>query len=157
MDFLHAHGGQVLYPPGDQRSNRDTYSWGLTEQAAEHLLAGGGVMQFDCSETCPWVLKCAGLWHVAQPGYTGSHLQLLPHYEDGSLARAGALAIYGVTTEPTGHHEAICYRPDPTHGNPLMLEHGSDRIVALTRHLDIVKRQTAEGYPGSVFLSIAHL
>jgi hypothetical protein len=157
MDWLHAHGTQVLYPPGDQRSNRDSYSWGLTEQAAEHLLAGGGTMQFDCSETCPWVLRCAGMWHLSAPGYTGSHLELLPHYSDGKQVLAGGLAVYGIATKPTGHHEAICHTPDPKHGNPLMLEHGSNRLVALTRHLDIVARQTSEGYPGSTFLSIQHL
>lgn len=160
MDMLHAHQSLVRYPPGDQRSNRDTVSWALTEQQAENLFKTGGTMQFDCSEAAPWCLKCAGLWPFTSPGYTGSHLampQQLPHYTDPRDAYAGALVVFGIDTDPTGHHEGIVHTPDHKDGNPLVFEHGTDRLCDIIPLADIVARQTSEGYPGYVLLSIAHL
>jgi hypothetical protein len=153
MDYLYAHRAQMDYPPGDQRSSRDAVSWRLTEQQAEHVLAGGGRMQLDCSEFCPWVLKSAGCWHWSSPGYTGSHLQLLPVYENPKYAGIGALVIFG---GGTGHHEAIVYRPDPKGGNPLLQSHGRpgmDRVLLK----DMQAAQTRSGHPGVRLLSIAHL
>lgn len=150
IDYMRQHASQLDYPPGDQRTNRDTISWQLTEGQAHHLLTGGGRMQLDCSEMGAWLLKCAGLWHWTQPGYTGSHLELLPeHYTDGKIARVGALVVFG---PGTGDHECVVYRPDPTHGNPMVAGHGRpgfdmDRLAAVAaRHRPPVR-----------FLSIAHL
>ena len=153
MDFLYVHRSQMDYPPGDQRSSRDAVSWSLTEQQAEHVLTSGGRMQFDCSETCPWVLRCAGCWHWPQPGYTGSHLELLPVYLNPKGAGVGALVVFG---EGTGHHEAMVYTPDPKGGNPLLQSHGRpgmDRV----RLRDMAAAQAASGHPGVRLLSIAHL
>lgn len=153
MDYLYQHRSQLDYPPGDQRSNRDAISWRLTEQQAEHVLTAGGRMQLDCSETVPWVWKCAGCWHWSQPGYTGSHLELLPVYENARAAGLGAGVVFG---PGTGHHEAIVYRPDPKTGNPLLQSHGRpgmDRVLLK----DMQASQTRSGHPGVRFLSIAHL
>jgi hypothetical protein len=154
MDFMHEHAGQLDYPPGDQRSWRDSSSWAMTEQTAEHVLNGGGRWQGDCSEYCSWLLKCAGLWHWSQPGYTGSHLQLLTqHYTNPKVALVGALVIFG---GGTGHHEAIVRHPDAKLGNPVLSSHGHPGLDLITLH-DEEARQTALGYPGIRFLSIAHL
>lgn len=153
MDFLYAHRSQLDYPPGDQRDNRDAVSWRLTEQQAEHVLEHGGRVQWDCSEFCPWILKCAGCWHWSSPGYTGSHLQLLPVYEKAKAAGLGALVVFG---PGDGHHEAIVYRPDPKGGNPLLQSHGRPGMDRVSLR-DMQARQTAAGHPGVRFLSIAHL
>lgn len=154
ITYLHAHAAQLDYPPGDQRTSRDSVSWHLTEQAAEHVLTGGGRLQMDCSEMGSWILKCAGLWRWSQPGYTGSHLDLLPvHYTNPTVARVGALVIFG---PGTGHHEAVVYTPDPEHGNPLLASHGRPGFDLVPLH-DEAAGQARAGYPGVRFLSIAHL
>lgn len=153
IGYLHAHAGQLDYPPGDQRTSRDAVSWSLTEQQAEHVLNGGGRMQMDCSEMGSWLLKAVGCWHVPAPGYTGSHLDLLPHYTNARQALTGALVVFG---HGTGHHEAMVYEPDPTHGNPLLGSHGRPGFDLRTL-ADLAASQAAAGYPGITFLSIAHL
>ena len=154
LDELYVYRARLLYPAGDQRTNRDGVSWRLSESQCFALLKGGGYAQWDCSEFCPWVLKCAWLWRWLQPGYTGSHLELLPiHYHDARGAEPGALVIFG---PGTGHHEAIVHTADPVHGNPILHSHGrpgDDRVTLL----DLAASQAAEGFPGYVFLSIAHL
>lgn len=151
---MHAHAGQLDYPPGDRRDDRDSTSWHLTEQHAELILNHAGRMQLDCSEMGAWWLKCAGLWRWTTPGYTGSHLTLLPsHYTDGRIARIGALVIFG---PGTGHHEAMVHTPDPQHGNPLLASHGRPGFD-LVHLADLEASQTRDGYPGVRFLSIAHL
>ena len=150
MDYLHANHAHLLYPPGDQRTNRDGVSWHLSETQLHHVLNGGGVWQGDCSEFGSYVLRLAGLWHWSDPGWTGSHLQLLPHhYTDGKLAQPGALVIFG---EPPGHHEAIVHTADPRHGNPVVASHGRPGF-------DLAKvSEIAVGQPpGITYLSIAHL
>jgi hypothetical protein len=117
------------------------------------MLHGGGFWQGDCSEFCPWVLKCAGLWRWAQPGYTGSHLEQLPVYLNAANALAGALVIFG---PGTGHHEAIVHTPDPHEGNPLLASHGRPGYDRVTLK-ELERQQTNEGYPGVRLLSIAHL
>lgn len=157
IDYLAGHAGQIDYPPGDQRSARDSSSWVLTEGQADHLLANGGRLQFDCSEMDAWILKCAGLWHSALPGYTGSHLSTMPRYKNGRVALAGALVVLGCATEPTGHHEVIVHTPDPAHGNPIVGSHGHPGywLGPLSEQVAI---QASIGYHGDpVFLSIAHL
>lgn len=150
MDFMHRHAAQLLYPPGDQRTNRDSVSWHLTEQQLDYVLTCGGKWQGDCSEYGSFVLKCAGLWRWSQPGYTGSHLQLLPHhYTDGKLAGQGALVIFG---GGTGSHEAIVHTPDHEHGNPLCSSHGRPGLQLLR-----VSEIAAGEPPGVRFLDISHL
>lgn len=154
MDYMHAHAAQLDYPPGDQRGSRDGISWGLSEQQLEHVLGGGGRWQGDCSEYCSYLLKCAGLWHWSQPGYTGSHLQLLTqHYTNGKDALTGALIVFG---PGTGHHEAMVRKPDPVKGNPLISSHGHSGLDVITLSSE-AERQSQLGYPGVTFLSIAHL
>lgn len=153
LTMLQAHAGQLDYPPGDQRTSRDAISWGLSEQQCEHVLKAGGRVQWDCSEFCPWVLKCAGLWHLSQPGATGSHLGLLPHYDDPRDAFIGALVVFG---PGSGHHEAIVWKPDAKNGNPILASHGHAGFDRITLH-DLAARQAASGYPGVTLLSIAHL
>lgn len=150
IDSLRPHAAQLDYPPGDQRDSRDAAFWHMSEQTAEHVLTAGGRLQFDCSEFGAWVLKCAGLWHWADPGYTGSHLELLTqHYSDAKIARPGALVIFG---PGTGDHECVVYKADAEHGNPLLAGHGRpgfdvERLAAVAaRHRPPVR-----------FLSIAHL
>lgn len=146
---LEPHARQLDYPPGDQRDNRDGQWWAMTEQTAEHVLQGGGRLQMDCSEFCAWLLKCAGLWRWARPGYTGSHLDTLPHYTNGKDALTGALVVFG---GGTGHHEAMVMKPDPAKGDPLCVSHGGPGLDFLT-----VSQIAAFQPPGVTYLSIAHL
>lgn len=153
MDYLYNHRGQLDYPPGDVRGTRDAASWNLTEQMADHLIAGGGRMCMDCSQCCAWLLKCVGCWHWSSPGYTGSHLETLPVYEDARGAMVGALVVFG---PGTGHHEAMVHTPDPHGGNPLLASHGRPGYD-LVKLRDLQAEQTAGGHPGVRLLSIAHL
>lgn len=152
LNFFHAHAAHLLYPPGDQRTWRDAQSWGWSEQTAEHVLEAGGYWQGDCSEFGSYVLKCAGLWKWSSPGYTGSHLQLLPVYHDAGAAYPGALVVFG---PGTGHHEAVVHTRD-SRGNPLLASHGRPGFD-LVRLKALEASQTAAGYPGVRLLSIAHL
>ena len=149
MDYMHLHSKQLLYPPGDQRTARDGQSWGWNEQTLDHVLAGGGYWQGDCSEYGSYLLKLAGLWHWSSPGYTGSHLELLPHYSDGRDALVGALVVFG---PGTGHHEAMVMHPDPKNGNPVCSSHGHAGLDIATVQ-EIARFQP----PGVTYLSIAHL
>lgn len=152
LDFFHAHAGHLLYPPGDVRTSLDNECWHWSEQTTEHVLANGGYWQGDCSEFCPYVLKCAGLWKWSQPGATSSHVKLLPTYYDPKQAGIGALVIFG---EGGGHHEAMVHTPDPRYGNPRLSSHGHPGFDSPT-----LKEMTAEfahTHPGVRFLSIAHL
>src|ERR1043165_6374259 len=153
LDFFHAHASHLLYPPGDQRTWRDSQSWQWSEQTTEHVLSSGGYWQGDCSEFGSYVLKCAGLWHWNSPGYTGSHLQLLPHYSDPKAALVGALVVFG---PGTGDHEAVVHTPDPKGGNPLLSSHGRPGLDKV-RLRDMQASQTAAGHPGVRLLSIQHL
>lgn len=158
MDEMYVHRAQLAYPPNDQRTGRDGYSWSLTEQEAMHLLAAGGTMQFDCSEYAPWVLKCAGCWPFSQPGWTGAHLtwwaaKRWPIYTDAKAAGVGALVIFG---EGNGHHEGIVHTPDPHHGNPVLSSHGRPGLDRPTLQEEAAS-QAADGHPGVRFLSVAHL
>lgn len=149
IDFLKAHAAQLDYPPGDQRTSRDAISWALSEGQADVLLRGGGRMQLDCSEMGSWILKAAGLWHWSQPGYTGSHLAMLPHYSDAKLALTGALVVFG---PGSGEHAVVVYKPDAAHGNPVVAGHGRPGFDI--ERLSVV---AARHRPPVTFLSIAHL
>lgn len=158
MDFMYAHRSQLAYPPGDQRTARDGYSWNLTEQEMHHYLAAGGTPMMDCSEYAPWCLKCAAAWPFSTPGATGTHLAIWQArrwtiYTDAKQAEVAALVVFG---PGSGHHEAIVHTPDPKHGNPMLSSHGHPGLdlIALS---DEAARQSAEGYPGVRFLSVAHL
>jgi len=148
---LYRHRGQLDYPPGDVRQAEDARDWTLTEQQAMVLLEHGGRMMFDCSEFCAWLLKCAGLWPFAQPGWTGSDLAaaVFPHYTDPRQALTGALVVFG---RPPGHHMAMVYTPDPKGGNPVCVSHGRPGL-----DLQRLKVLEARQPPGLVLLSIAHL
>lgn len=150
---LHTHAALLFYPPNDVRTSLDATSWNLTEHAALTLLEQGHPMQFDCSEMYAWVLRCAGCWHLAQPGYTGTDLDVLtPHYTDARKALVGAGVIFG---PGTGHHVAWVIEPDPKNGNPLLASHGRPGFDYV--HLnDEAEGQAAEGYPGVTLCSIAH-
>lgn len=152
LDFFRAHASQLLYPPGDQRTARDAQSWGWSEQTAEHVLAAGGFWQGDCSEFASYVLKCAGLWKWNDPGWTGSHVKLLPVYTDASAAGIGALVVFG---EGDGVHECVVHTPSRA-GNPLLSSHGSPGL-GLVRLRDEAAYFERAGHPGVRFLSIAHL
>ncbi len=153
LDFMHKHKGDLAYPPGDQRTSRDGISWHLTEYHMKTLLEHGGIWQGDCSEFGSYALKLAGLWHWSEPGWTGSHLTLLPHhYTDGKKAGIGALVVCGLKTNPSGKHEMIVHTPDPQHGDPLVASHGHPGLDLL-RVSEIAQGTLA----GHVYLSIAHL
>jgi hypothetical protein len=156
-DHLHAlayslepYRAQLDYPPGDQRTNRDNQTWAMSEQTALHVLHAGGRLQWDCSEFCSWLLKCAGLWKWDAPGYTGSHLDTIwPHYTDGRQALVGALVVFG---PGAGHHEAMVMTPDPKHGDPLCVSHGQPGLQFAT-----VSQLAAVQPPGITYLSIQDL
>lgn len=153
MDFMHHHANHLLYPPGDQRTNRDNSSWHMTETQMERLLNGGGYWQGDCSEFGSYVLKLAHLWPWPQPGWTGSHLELLPHhYTDGKKARAGALVVCGLEFDKNGKHEMIVHTPDPKHGDPLVASHGRPGFDLLR-----VSQIAKDGLAGHVYLNISGL
>lgn len=150
MNFMHHHASQLAYPPGDERTNRDNISWHLTEQHMKALLETEHIWQGDCSEFGSYILKCAGLWHWSSPGWTGSHLELLPHhYTDGKRALPGALVIFG---EGEGKHEGVVHTPDHRHGDPIVGSHGR-------RGFDMLRVSAlAASIGGGVrYLSIAHL
>ena len=158
MEMMYIFRSRLQYPPGDQRSSRDSFSWWLSESQMHSHLSAGGTAQFDCSEYVPWVLRCAGLWPYPSPGYTGSHLQIWQSkgwkvYEDGRAAFPGAIVIFG---EGTGHHEAIVKKADPKGGNPVVSSHGRpglDQVPVKT----MAAEQAASGHPGVRYLSISHL
>lgn len=151
MDFFHRHAAQLAYPPGDERTARDGVSWHLAEQHMETLLQHGGIWQGDCSEAGSYWLKCAGLWRWSEPGYTGSHLDLLPHhYTDGRNADPGALVIFG---DGTGKHEACVHTADHEHGDPVCGSHGRPGFDLLP--VSVIAR--AVGTSTVRYLSIAHL
>lgn len=153
LDFCHKHPSGLLYPPSDIRTGFDAVSWHMTEQHFEHVLNAGGKWQGDCSEFGAYVLKCAGLWRWPQPGYTGSHLRLLPdHYTDGKRARPGALVVCGLDRDPNGRHELIVHTADPKGGNPIVASHGR----AGYDHGRVSEFVTGS-LSGHVYLSIAHL
>ena len=150
MNFMHQHASHLAYPPGDERSSRDNISWHLTEGHMKTLLEQGHYWQGDCSEYGSYVLKCAGLWHWSSPGWTGSHLELLPHhYTDGRNADPGALVIFGAGS---GKHEAIVHTADHKHGNPIVSSHGRPGL-----QVERVSVIAASIGGGVRYLSIAHL
>ena len=153
LDFCAAHPSGLLYPAGDQRTNRDGISWHLTEKHFDRLLTGGGKWQGDCSEFGSYALKLAGLWPWPDPGYTGSHLRLLTdHYTDGKRARTGALVVFGLDHDPTGVHEAVVWEPDQAGGDPVVASHGRPGFDKLR-----VSQFSGPEFAGHVYLSIQHL
>lgn len=154
LDELWKYRSRLAYPKDDTRTSADAMFWNLTESAAFLLLEQGRTLQADCSQLYAWTLRCAGLWHWSQPGYTGIDLDVLkPHYTDGREAYVGAGVIYG---PGTGHHVTPVWVPDHTGGDPVVFSHGHagvDRVKVS----EMVASQTAEGYPGHVYCSIANV
>lgn len=154
LDELWKFRAHLGYPKNDVRTSLDATFWHLTESQAFTLLAAGHYLQCDCSQMFAWVLKCAGLWHWGQPGYTGTDLDVCqPHYTDARLALVGAGAIYGTGT---GHHVSMTWVPDPKGGNPMQFSHGRAGVDRITLK-DEAARQAASGHPGVRMVSIAHL
>ena len=158
MDQFHAHASQCLYPPQDQRTGQESQDWALTEAQLTTLLLNGHTVEFDCSDSSSWIYKAIGCWPASRgQGYTGTWLSLgLTRYTNGKIAGLAAPCIYGINSEPTGHHMGLVHTPDPKGGNPLMSEHGTGGW-AFTRHEDIIARQTAEGFPGATFLNVSRM
>ncbi len=154
IELLHAHAAQLDYPPHDIRGPLDSRTFTLTEQQAEHVLTSGGRLQADCSEMVTELLRWVG---CADPnglgyryaGYTGTMLGHLPHYLNAKAALVGALAVYG---PGTGDHVSMVYKPDATHGDPLMASHGRSGFDLL--RLDV---ERSWHRPPVTFLSIAAL
>lgn len=153
MDFMYAHAAHLLYPHNDVRTTLDNECWHWSEQTMEHVLNAGGYWQGDCSEFCPFVLKCAGAWKWTTPGATASHVTMFPTYEDARQAYPGALVVFGAGG---GHHEAIVHTADHRGGNPLLASHGRPGFD-LVRLKTLAASQAASGHPGVQFLSVAHL
>lgn len=155
LDQLYVLRTGLLYPPHDVRTSLDVESWDLTEAELLARLKHGGKVQFDCSEFCPWVLKCVRAWPWSQPGATSSHVEnpLLTEYTDGRDAFPLALVVFG---EGGGHHEAIVHTPDHVHGDPLIDSHGLPGLERI-RVSEEAARQAAMGHPGVRYLSVAHL
>ncbi len=150
IDFMHKHASHLAYPPGDERTNRDDVSWHLTEQHMKTILEHGGIWQGDCSEFGSYVLKKANLWPWSSPGWTGSHLKLLPHhYTDGKQANPGALVIFG---EGEGKHEAVVHTKDHHHGDPVCASHGRPGLQM--ERVSVIAHSIGGGVR---YLSIAHL
>lgn len=148
---LYRYRSQIDYPPNDDRGAADTSSWGLTETQAMARLKAGGRLQFDCSEAFAWVLRCAGLWPLGYPGYTGTDLEVCkPHYTNTSTAMVGAGVVFG---PGTGHHIAWVSEPGK---DPLLATHGRPGFD-LERLSVLAAEQARMGYPGVTFISIAHL
>ena len=145
------------YPPGDQRTNRDSFSWHLSEGQMFAFLESGGRVSFDCSEWVPWLHRCAGSWRWADPGYTGSHLQIWRAtgwliYTDPRGALPGSIVVYFDAEHPvTGAHEATVVEADPHGGNPLLSSHGGPDLD-LVRH-DVLLRE----FTHADFLSVTKL
>lgn len=154
LNELWKYRGLLAYPKGDVRTSADATFWHLSESQAFTLLAAGHVLQSDCSQLYAWTLRCAGLWHWGQPGYTGVDLDVCkPHYTDGRQAYVGAGVIYG---PGTGHHVTPVWVPDHKSGDPVVFSHGHAGVDRVTVS-QMAASQAAEGYPGHVYVSIAHL
>ncbi len=153
MDYMHQHSAHLLYPHNDVRTSLDNECWHWSEQTLHHVLDGNGYWQGDCSEFCPFVLKCTGAWRWSTPGATSSHVTMFPVYEDAKAAYPGALVVFG---SGGGHHEAIVHTADHQHGNPLLASHGRPGFDLVRLH-DLAASQAAAGHPGARFLSVAHL
>lgn len=143
------------YPQSDQRTDRDNFTWHLTETQLMNALEKGETgIQMDCSETCSWILKACGCWPWNSAGYTGSHLDsIYPQYTEPKIADPGALVIFG---GGTGHHEAMVLTADHNTGNPMLYSHGEPggKLITLSDEANIQKEM---GYPGVRFLSVEHL
>jgi hypothetical protein len=154
-DLFHAHAGQLLYPPDDNRQALDGFDWNLTEAELTTKLQTGKQIEFDCSETTAWWYKCAGLWPFTNPGYTGTWVDWLGKYRYTN-ARAAGLAAPVIFGPGTGHHMGVVWKPDPKGGNPLIAGHGRPGFDIRTLN-DLAAEQSAMGHPGVAFYSIAHL
>lgn len=148
LDYFRAHAAQLDYPPHDHRNERDSYFWKLTEQGIDHVLGSGGRLMFDCSELFAKVLQLVGAWPLSYPGYTGTDLDLLPHYTNPKAARTGAGVVFG---PGTGDHIVMVHTPDAK-GNPLVAGHGRAGF-------DVLRLKTEASFHRApvTLLSVAHL
>jgi len=135
MAKLIEHHAQLDYPLHDVRGKLDAETFALTWTQAQHRLANGGRLMFDCSGCVTCIYKWAGLkdpngLSYKHEGYTGTMLAHLPHYQDAKRCRVGALAVFG---PGTGEHVAMVYERDATDGNPLLFSHGARGLTGPIR------------------------
>lgn len=148
MDYCVAHRGQIHYPYGDRRIEKvgTIRSW---VDIHERINRPGG-WTVDCSQISEALHRAVGLHLPFRDGYTGTYLELEPHYFDGRGAYVGAPVVFG---PGTGHHMALVHTRDTTHGNPLLFSHGQEsdpRLIYLSQE------QAGQPHPHT-FCSIAHL
>lgn len=148
MDYCIAHRGQIHYPSGDIRQERVGTIKSWTDIHERINRPGGWVI--DCSQISEALHRAVGLHLPFRDGYTGSYLEALPHYTDGRAAYVGAPVIFG---PGTGHHMALVYRRDTTHGNPLLFSHGQESDPRL---IFLAQEQAFQPHPHT-FCSIAKL
>jgi hypothetical protein len=152
MTLLLEHEPQVNYPLHDIRGPKDAATFRLTEAGLRSKLKLGGHIMFDCSQAVTQICKWAGLddpngLKYAWPGYTGTLLAHLRHYNDPKGAAIGAIVVYGPAT---GEHASMVYEPGP---DPLLWSHGFDGGPVLIRF----SRQRAMHRAPATFLNISRL
>lgn len=115
------------------------------------LLRPGG-LTMDCSETVTFLCRLAGLrdpngLNYNGAGYTGTLLSFLEHYTDPSIAKVGALCVFG---DAPGEHVCMVRKPG---ADPLLFSHGTETEPQY-HPLSYMR----PGFTGAVtFLSIARL
>lgn len=148
MDWLHAHGQALHYPPSDRRLESVADIHDVATLKARVLRRGGA--SWDCSQTVYALLGAIGCRMRYPWGSTATLLAELPEYHDARLAYIGGLVIYGLGG---GHHVTMTRHRDPWHGNPVQFGNGSE-IGPTYASLHTV---AATQPPGVRLLSIAHL
>lgn len=128
MRLLLAHEPQVDYPVHDVRGPLDAATYALTGAQMRKRLADGKHLMTDCSQAIACLYRWAGLENpsgpIGWPGTTGTLLHRvqvdgkLAHYTDASLARTGAIVIFG---PGTGEHGALVMEAG---ADPLLWSHG---------------------------------
>jgi hypothetical protein len=118
----------------------------------KYALTSNRGITMDCSEAITLICKLAGIndpngLHYDGQGYTGTLLKHLPHYHDPSLAKIGALVVFG-----PNHGDHVCMVRQPGK-NPTLFSHGQERdpiYISLSAERKFHR-------PPVTFLSIAKL
>ena len=152
MLYLVKHERQIHYPLHDVRGAADAATWRLSLKQLYAKLAGGGSIQFDCSQSSTQLFKWLNLkdpngLDYRYPGYTGTMLEHLRHYSNPEDAYVGALCVFG---PGTGHHVSVVYE----HGaDPLLWSHGREGGPELVR---LSNQRTYQPTPVT-FLNVSRL
>lgn len=149
MDYCVAHRGQIHYPPGDIRTERvgTIRSW---VDIHERISRPHG-WTIDCSQMAEALHRAVGLHLPFREGTTESYLDMAAkHYTDGRQAYVGAPVVFGLGH---GHHMALVYERDTTHGNPWLFSHGQEVDPRL---IHLASEQAFQPHPAT-FCSIAKL